>query len=82
MVDNEVVKNTKLNTLKAASNNLEKTNSWCNYFNTLIHINQYNTDKKKCKKVDKKIQDTSVLVTKIVFNEIEDKLPDTSRYKT
>ena len=42
VVDNEVVKNTKLNTLKTKVNNLKKkipdaTN--------LIHINQYNTDK-------------------------------------
>ena len=42
VVDNEVVKNTKFNTLKTKVNNLDK-----NFFDTttLIHINQYMTDK-------------------------------------
>ena len=30
VVDNEVVKNTKFNTLKTKVNNLKKENSWCN----------------------------------------------------
>ena len=51
-VDNEVVKNLKLNTLKTKVNNLEK--------NILIYINQYDTDKhikrKKRENVDKKFQ--------------------------
>ena len=51
-VDNEVVKNLKLNTLKTKVNNLEK--------NILIYINQYSTDKhikrKKRENVDKKFQ--------------------------
>ena len=38
-VDNEVVKNTKLNTLKTKVNNLEKKTSDAS---TSIHINQYN----------------------------------------
>ena len=42
VVDNEVVKNTKFKTLMTKINNLEKKilNA-----TTLIHINQYNTDK-------------------------------------
>ena len=55
IVDTEVIKNAKFNTLKTKVNNLEKkipdgTN--------LIHINQYNTDKQNLEKkigdVDKK----------------------------
>ena len=42
LVDNEVVKNTKFNTLKRKVNNLEKKIPSAT---TLIHINQYNTDK-------------------------------------
>ena len=34
VLDNEVVKITKFNTLKAKVSNLEKKNSWCNYFNS------------------------------------------------
>ena len=41
VVDNEVVKNTKFNTLKTKVNNLEKRISDAA---TLIHLNQYNTD--------------------------------------
>ena len=47
VVDNEVVKNTKFNTLKTKANNLEKKNP---YATTLIHINQYNTDKQNLEK--------------------------------
>ena len=51
VVDNEVVKNTKFNTLKTKVNNLATT---------LIHINQYYTDKqnleKKIRDVDQKYQ--------------------------
>ena len=43
-VDNEAVKNTKFNTLKAKVNNLEKKTFDST---SLIHINQYNTDNKK-----------------------------------
>ena len=42
VVENEVVKNTKFNTLKTKVNNLEKKIPDAT---TLIHINQYNTDK-------------------------------------
>ena len=55
VVDNEVVKNTKFNTLKTKANILEKKISDAT---TLIHINQYNTDKQNLEKkigdVDKK----------------------------
>ena len=42
VVDNEVVKNTKFNTLKTKVNNLENKFP---HATTLFHINQYNTDK-------------------------------------
>ena len=42
VVDNEVVKNKKFNTLKTKINNLETEIPDAT---TLIHINQYNTDK-------------------------------------
>ena len=44
VVCNEVVKNTKFNTLKTKINNLDKKIPDAT---TLIHINQYTTDKKK-----------------------------------
>ena len=47
VVDNEIVKNAKLNTLKTKVNNLEKK---IPHATTLIQINQYNTDKQKLKK--------------------------------
>ena len=47
VVDNEVIKNTKFNTLKTKVNNLEKKSSDAT---TLIHINQYNTDNKILRK--------------------------------
>ena len=55
VVDNEVIKNTKFDTLKTKINNLEKKIPDAT---TLIHINQDNTDKqnleKKIGNVDKK----------------------------
>ena len=42
VIDNEVVKNAKFNTLNTKVNNLEKKIPDAT---TLIHINQYNTDK-------------------------------------
>ena len=42
VVDNEVVKDTKFNTLKTKANNLEKK---IPDGTTLIPVNQYNTDK-------------------------------------
>ena len=68
-VDNAVVENTKFNTLKRKVNNLDKKIPDAT---TLIHINQYNTDKQNLEKkigdVDKKILDTSGLVTTTVLN--------------
>ena len=49
VVDNEVVKNTKLNTPKTKVNSLEKKTPNAT---TLIHINQHNTDKKKIGDID------------------------------
>ena len=51
VVNNEVVKNTKFNTLKTKVENLETK---IPHATTLIHINQYNTDKKN---LEKKIGD-------------------------
>ena len=47
VVDNEVVKNTKFNILQTKVNNLEKKIPDAT---TLIHINQYNTDKQNIEK--------------------------------
>ena len=78
VVDNEVVKNPKFNTLKAKVSNLEAKIPDAT---TLIHINQYNTDKQT---LDKKIGDslvtTTVLNTKI--SEVENKIPDASSLVT
>ena len=56
-MNNEVVKNTKFNTLKRKVNNLERKIADAT---TLIHTNQYNRDKqileKKFRDVDKKYQ--------------------------
>ena len=46
-VDNEVVKNTKFDTLKTKVNDLEKK---IRDVATLIHINQYNTDQQNLEK--------------------------------
>ena len=83
LIDDEVVKNTKFNTLKTKVKNLEKKIPDAT---TLIHINQYNTDKqnleKKIRVFDAKVSDmrssvtTTVLNTKII--EVENKIPDTS----
>ena len=55
VADNEVVKNTKFNTLKTRVNNLDKKNTDAT---ALIHINQYNTEKQNLEKkygdIDKK----------------------------
>ena len=75
VVANEVVRNTKFNTLKTKVNTLEKKIPDAA---TLIHINQYNTDGD----VDKKISDTSDLVTATVLNtkisEVKNKIPNKS----
>ena len=47
VVDNEVVKNTKFNSLKTKVNKLDKKIPDAT---TLIHINQYNTDKHNLEK--------------------------------
>ena len=66
---NEVVKNTKSNTLKTKVNNFEKKIPDAT---TFIYINQYNTDKQNLdKKIEKmliKIPDISVLTTTTVLN--------------
>ena len=82
VVDNEVAKNTKFNTLKTKVNNLEnKIPDTTKSINQLIYINQYNKDKQSLEKkigdVDKKIPDTSGLVTTTVLDtkisEVENK---------
>ena len=69
VVDNEVVKNTKFNTLKMKVNEIDTKIPDAT---TLIHINQYNTEKqnldKKIGDVGKKIPDISGLVTTVVLN--------------
>ena len=82
-VDNEVVKNTKSDTLNTKVNNLEKK---IRDATTLIHINQYNTDKQNLEKkigdVDKEKPETKGLVTTTDLNEkisqVENKIPNTS----
>ena len=70
VVDNQFVKNTKFNTLKAKVNNFEKKIPDAA---TLVQINQYNTDKqnleKKIGEVDKKVPDTSCLMTTTVLKQ-------------
>ena len=46
-VNNEVIKNKKCNTLKTKVNNLERK---IPYGTSLIHINQYNTEKQNLEK--------------------------------
>ena len=53
-MDNEVAKNTKLNTLKTKLNSLENKS-----INQINHINQYSTDKQS-------LPDTNGLVTTTV----------------
>ena len=83
-MNNEVVKNIKINTLKTIVNNLEKKTSWCNYFDSHKSIqHRYTNFREKIKAVYKKISDTSRLVTTAVANttihEVENNIPDTSR---
>ena len=87
VVNNEVAKNTKFNTLKTKLNSLEKK---IQDAATLIHLNQYNTDKQNSEKkighVDKKIPDTSRLLTTTVLNtkinDVENKISNTSNLVT
>ena len=86
VVDNEVIKNTKFNTLKTKVNSLE--NKILDATN-LIQISQYNPDKqnsvKKIGDVDNKIPDAKGLVTTTVLNTklsgVEKKIPDNPTYK-
>ena len=82
VVDNEVVKNRKFNTLKMKVNNLE--NKISDTIN-LIYINQYNTGKKNLEEkigdVDKKTADISGLITTVLntkIGEVENKMLETS----
>ena len=82
VVDSEVAKNTKFNTLKTKVNSLEKKILGAT---TLILTNQYNINKQNLERkiggVNKKIPDASGLVTTTVLNtkisEAEDKMPST-----
>ena len=56
VVDNEVVKNTKFNTLKTKVKNSEKKISDAT---TLIHINQCNTNKENLEKKNWRLKNTS-----------------------
>ena len=86
LVDNEVFKNTKFNTLKTKVNNLEKF-SWSNYISSCksvqhrwVKFREENWD------FDKKIPDTSDLVTATVLNtkisEVQSKIPNTCNLVT
>ena len=86
VVDNDVVKNTKFNTLKTKVYSLEKK---IPHATKLIHINQYNTDKQNLdKKMEMliKILDTSGLVTTTVLNtkisDVENKILSHDKYIT
>ena len=76
VVDNDVVKNAKFNTLKTKVNSLKNKIPGAT---TLIHINQYKTDKQK-------IPNTSGLVTTAILNtkitEVENKTPNHDKYIT
>ena len=69
LVEKEVIKNTKFSTLNTKVNRSEKK---IYDATTLIHINQYNTDEQNLEKkigdVDKKMPDTSGLVTTTFSN--------------
>ena len=69
VIDNQVVKNTKFNTLKTKVINLEQKIPEAT---TLIDINQHNTDEQnleqKIKDVDKKMPDISGLVNTTALN--------------
>ena len=88
VVDNEVVKNTKFSTLKTKVKNLE--NKIIPDAITLIHINQYNTDKQNLEEksgdLHKNIPNLSGLETTTALNakvsEVENKLADASSLVT
>ena len=78
--DNEVVENTKFNTLNTKVNKLDKKTP---HVTALIHINQYNTDKqnlvKKFGDIDKK---NKYKCFEYKISEFENKIPDTSSLVT
>ena len=79
IVANEIVKNTKFNTLKAKISSLKNKIPDIPDASALIHINQYNTNKQKIGDVDKKIPYTSGLVTiNVLISKVENKIPNTS----
>ena len=63
VADNEVVKNTKFDTLKTL-NNLDENNPDAT---TLIHINQYNADKQN---LGKKIADVDIIHQTLIFHHL------------
>ena len=87
VVDNEVVKNTKINTLKTKVNTLE--NKFLDA-TTLIHIKQYNTDKENLgKKIEMLIKKKNRYKWFSEYNyfefkisEVENKIPSTSSFMT
>ena len=87
VVDNEVVKNTKFNTLVKKVNNIDPKIPGGT---TLIHISQCNTDKQNLEKkigdVGNIIPDTSGLVTTTALNaklgEVENKILNTNSLVT
>ena len=87
VVDKEVFNSTKSKTLKTKANNLERK---ILDVTTVIHINQYNTDKQNLEEkigdVDEKVVDASGLVTKTILNtkisEAENKILNHDKYIT
>ena len=75
-MDNEVVKKTKFSTLKTKANKIDKEIPDAT---TLIHINQYNTDKQSLEKkigdVDKKIPDVSGFVKSTALTAVKNTIP-------
>ena len=86
LVDSEVIKNTKFNTLQTKVNSLEKTIPDAT---TLIHIDQYNADKQnleqKLEMLNKKTDTRCVVIATILntkISKVENKIPDTSSLVT
>ena len=87
VVDKEVFNSTKSKTLKTKANNLERK---ILDVTTVIHINQYNTDKQNLEEkigdIDEKVVDASGLVTKTILNtkisEAENKILNHDKYIT
>ena len=87
VVDKEVFNSTKSKTLKTKANNLERK---ILDVTTVIHINQYNTDKQNLEEkigdIDEQVVDASGLVTKTILNtkisEAENKILNHDKYIT